>query len=154
MNGDRDERGALLLVTLVLVTALGFIAIAALGLADASFRDDRAAQTLRSEQYGASGALDVLATAMRGDGTWGRDGASCAGLTTTADGVVVQAVCTPVPGSGALLVGGLGARADRVVDLVASVSGVRVARERVEFVDGGGSAPGAVVRVRSWTVSP
>jgi hypothetical protein len=40
-----------------------------------------------------------------------------------------------------------------VVELVATIAGRRVARERVDFVDAAGSAPGAVVRVRNWTVS-
>jgi hypothetical protein len=110
---------------------------------------------VRTELYGASGALDVLVAAMRGDVAWGRDGGACAGLSMTAGtGPVVQASCTPVPGSGAPIVGGLGARADRVVDLVATIGGRRVARERVDIVDGGGSTPGTVIRVRNWTTSP
>ncbi|HEY1737941.1 MAG TPA: hypothetical protein VGI86_04490 [Acidimicrobiia bacterium] len=149
-----DERGAALVLALVLVTAVALIGLAALEMAGETFRADGVAQTTRAEAYAASGALDVLVEAMRSDGSWGRAGGSCPGLSFVADdGALVDASCAPVPGSGALLGGGAGGRADRVIELVATISGRRVARERVEFVDSAGSAPGVVVRVRDWTVS-
>jgi hypothetical protein len=61
--------------------------------------------------------------------------------------------CTPVTGSGALIVGGAGARSNRIVDLVATVDGRRVASARAEFIDGGGSAVGQQVRIRHWNAS-
>ena len=105
--GDRDgERGAALLLALVLVTAVALIGLAALEMGDAAFRADGVAQTTRAESYAAAGALDLLVGAMRGDLTWGRAGAPCAGLSFAADdGELVEATCTPTEGSGALLVG-------------------------------------------------
>ncbi len=151
----RAEDGAALVLALVFVSAVAFIGIASLEMAGESFREDRAVQTARAALYDAGGALDTEVVAMRGDATWGRDGLPCAGLSLAMDdGALVQVTCAPVHASGAPIVGGLGARADRVVDLVASIGGVRSARERVEFVDAGGSQPGGVVRVRNWTVSP
>ena len=153
--GERDgERGAALLLALVLVTAVALIGLAALEMGDEAFRADGAAQTTRAESYAAAGALDVLVAAMRGDLTWGRAGAPCAGLSFAADdGALVEATCTPVEGSGALLVGGAGGRADRVVEIAATITGRHVAAERVDFIDAAGSAPGQVVRVRNWTAS-
>ncbi|HEY3834471.1 MAG TPA: hypothetical protein VGO03_19415 [Acidimicrobiia bacterium] len=148
------ERGAALVLALVLVTAVVLIGVAAFEMGDETFRADGAAQSARAEAYAAGGALDVLVNAMRNDPSWGRDGTPCAGLSLAVDdGALVEASCTPLSGSGALLAGGAGARADRVVELVATIAGRRVARERVDFVDAAGSAPGAVVRVRDWTVS-
>jgi hypothetical protein len=148
------ERGAALVLALVLVTAVALIGVAAFEMADETFRADDVAQATRAEAYAAGGALDVLVDAMRSDVTWGRADLPCAGLSFAADdGALVDASCTPMPGSGALLAGGAGGRADRVVELVATIAGRRVARERADFVDAAGSAPGAVVRVRNWTVS-
>jgi hypothetical protein len=149
-----EQSGTALLLALVFIGAIGAIGLASLDAADESFREDRAAQTFRTEIYSGGGALDALVAAMRADGAWGRDGGACPGLTAaTPDGAEITVACTPLPGSGALVVGGLGARADRVVDLAADIGGRRAARERVEFVDGGGNSPGAIVRVRNWTVA-
>ena len=90
--------------------------------------------------YGGGGAIDVYVNAMRSTATWGRDGSACASMTIElADGRTVTVDCTPVTGSGALIVGGAGARSNRIVDLVATIASQRVAAARAEFVDGGGS---------------
>ena len=70
--------------------------------------------------------------------------------TALPDGRTVAVVCTPVTGSGALIVGGAGARSNRIVDLAASVNGQQVASARAEFVDGGGSTIGSSIRIPHW----
>ncbi len=145
------ERGASLILALVFITALGFVALISLNVANTTLRDDQANQTLRADIYEASGAIDVYVNAMRATATWGRDGGACAALTTTfIAGRTITVSCTPVNGSGAVIVGGAGARSNRIVDLAATIGGRRVAAARAEFVDGGGSTPGASVRIRSW----
>jgi hypothetical protein len=147
----RSERGASLILALVFITSLGFMAIISLNVAETSFRDDSASQTFRSDVYGGGGALDVYVNAMRSTATWGRDGSACASMTTALpDGRTVTVDCTPVTGSGALIVGGAGARSNRIVDLTATIDSRQVASARAEFVDGGGSAVGTSIRVRHW----
>jgi len=124
----RDERGASLILALIFITCLGFIALVALNVAESSFRDQGASQAFRSDTYGGGGALDVYINAMRSTATWGRDGSPCASMTTALpDGRTVTVNCTPVNGSGALIVGGAGARSNRIVDLAATTNGQRVA---------------------------
>jgi hypothetical protein len=147
----REDVGASLILALIFITCLGFIAIVALNVAESSFRDQGASRTFRSNVYGGGGALDVYINAMRSTVTWGRDGSACASMTTTLpDGRSVSVDCTPVNGSGALIVGGAGARSNRIVDLVATIAGQRVASARAEFVDGGGSSVGSSIVVRQW----
>ena len=149
--GRRSERGASLVLALVFITSLGFMAIISLNVADSTFRDASASQTFRSDVYGGGGAIDLYVNAMRSTATWGRDGSPCASLTTALpDGRTVSVDCTPVTGSGALIVGGAGARSNRIVDLVATIDSRQVASARAEFVDGGGSAIGSSVRLRHW----
>ncbi len=145
------QRGASLTLALVFITALGFIGLTTLSVANSTLRDDQANVELRNDVYGASGAIDVYINAMRSTATWGRDGSACASLTTTfVAGRTITVDCTPVGDSGALIVGGAGARSNRVVDLTATIAGRRLASARAEFVDGGGSTPGASVRIRNW----
>ena len=127
------------------------MAIISLNVAESSFRDDEASQTFRSDVYGGGGAIDVYVNAMRSTATWGRDGSACASMTMALpDGRTVTVDCTPVTGSGALIVGGAGARSNRIVDLAATIDSQRVASARAEFVDGGGSSIGSSVRIRHW----
>lgn len=145
------EAGASLTLALVFITALGFIGLTTLSVANSTLRDDHANRTIRDDVYGAGGAIDVYINAMRATPTWGRDGSPCAALTTTfVAGRTITVTCTPVTNSGALIVGGAGARSNRVVDLAATIGGRRLAAARAEFVDGGGSTPGASVRIRNW----
>ncbi len=145
------EQGASLTLALVFITALGFIGLTTLSVADSTLRDDQANLEIRRDVYGASGAIDVYINAMRSTATWGRDGVDCASLTTTfVAGRTITVACTPVANSGAVIVGGAGARSNRVVDLAATIDGRRLAAARAEFVDGGGSTPGASVRIRNW----
>lgn len=147
----RDEAGASLLLALVFITSLGFMALISLNIAQSTFRDDEATQTIRTDVYGGSGALDVYINAMRSTLTWGRDGSPCATMTMVLSGGQTATVaCTPVTGSGALIVGGAGARSNRIVDLATTVNNQQVASARAEFVDGGGSAPGSSVLIRHW----
>jgi hypothetical protein len=148
---ERNERGASLILALVFVTCLGFMAVISLNVANSSFRDDAASQSFRASVYGGGGAIDVYVNAMRSTATWGRDGSACTSMTMPLpDGRTVALDCTPVNGSGALIVGGAGARSNRIVDLAASINGQRVASARAEFVDGGGSSIGSSVRIRHW----
>src|SRR5450432_1026024 len=95
-----------------------------LNVAESSFRDDGASQTFRADVYGGGGAIDVYVNAMRSTITWGRDGSSCTSASMVLpNGQTVQVACTPVNGSGALIVGGAGARSNRIVDLDATISG-------------------------------
>jgi hypothetical protein len=147
----RGERGASLVLALVFITSLGFMSIISLNVAETSFRDDGASRTFRSDVYGGGGALDVYMNAMRSTATWGRDGNACASLTMALpDGRSVTVDCTPLTGSGALIVGGAGARSNRIVDLVATIDSRQVASARAEFVDGGGSSVGSSIRLRHW----
>ena len=148
---NRGERGASLVLALVFITSLGFMSIISLNVAETSFRDDGASQTFRSDVYGGGGSLDVYINAMRATATWGRDGSACASMTMALpDGRTVTVDCTPLTGSGALIVGGAGARSNRIVDLTATIDGRQVATARAEFVDGGGSAIGSSIRLRHW----
>ena len=147
----RGERGASLVLALVFITSLGFMSIISLNVAETSFRDDSASQSFRSDVYGGGGAIDVYINAMRSTATWGRDGNACASMTMALpDGRIATVDCTPVTGSGALIVGGAGARSNRIVDLVTTIDSRQVASARAEFVDGGGSAVGSSVRLRHW----
>ena len=140
-----------MILALVFITCLGFIALVALNVAESAFRDDTANATFRADDYGGGGAIDVYVNAMRSTATWGRDGSSCASMTMALpDGRTVTVDCTPVYGSGALIVGGAGARSNRIVDLAATISSRRVASARAEFVDGGGASIGSAVRIRNW----
>ena len=145
------ERGASLIFALVFITCLGFMALISLNVANSAFRDDEATQTVRADVYSGGGGIDVYINAMRSTLTWGRDGSSCTSLTMgLPDGRTVTVDCTPVYGSGALIVGGAGARSNRIVDLTATIDSQQVASARAEFVDGGGSTVGASVRIRHW----
>jgi hypothetical protein len=147
----RDEAGASLLLALVFITCLGFMALISLNVAESSFRDDGASQTFRADVYGGSGAIDVYINAMRFTLTWGRDGSACANLTMVLpQQQTVTVTCAPVTGSGALIVGGAGARSNRIVDLAATISSQQVASARAEFVDGGGSSAGSSILIRHW----
>jgi hypothetical protein len=147
----RDEAGASLMLALIFITCLGFMALISLNVAQSTFREDEASQVLRANVYGGSGALDVYINAMRSTLTWGRDGSSCAGMTMAlANAQTVTIACTPVTGSGALIVGGAGARSNRIVDLTATIASQQVASARAEFVDGGGSSPGSSILIRHW----
>jgi hypothetical protein len=66
------------------------------------------------------------------------------------DGRTATAACAPMSGSGALLSDGTGARANRVVDIIASIGGVPYLHSRVTFSDGAGSVPAATVAIREW----
>ena len=148
---DADQLGAALVLALIFVTCIGFMALISLNVAESSFRDDQATQTFSADVYGGGGAIDVYVNAMRSTATWGRDGSACAPLTMTLpDGDLVTVNCAPVTGSGDLIVGGAGARSNRIVDLVATIDGRQVASARAEFVDGGGSSVGSSIKVRSW----
>jgi hypothetical protein len=150
----RDERGASLILALVFITCLGFMAGVSLTVAESTFRDDQASQTFRSDVYGGGGAIDVYVNAMRSTATWGREGSACTSMTMElTDGRTVTVDCVPVNGSGALIVGGAGARSNRIVDLFATVDGRRVASARPEFVDGGGSSVGSSIRIRHWATA-
>ena len=149
--GVPSERGASLILALVFVTCLGFMATVSLSVAESAFRDDQASQVFKSDVYGGGGAIDVYVNAMRSTATWGRDGSACASMTMALqNGQTVTVDCTPVTGSGALIVGGAGARSNRIVDLAATVASRRVASARAEFVDGGGSSIGSSIRIRHW----
>ena len=150
----RDERGASLILALIFITCLGFMALVSLNVADAAFRDDQASQSFRSDVYGGGGAIDVYVNAMRSTATWGRDGSACPSMTMVlTDGRTVTVDCVPVNDSGALIVGGAGARSNRIVDLYATIDSRRVAAARPEFVDGGGSSIGASIRIRHWATA-
>ena len=51
-------------------------------------------------------------------------------------------------GSGALLTDGSGARANRVVDVIASVDAIPLVHARITLNDGAGSIPAATVAIR------
>ena len=147
----RNDDGASLILALIFITCLGFIAVVALNVAESSFRDEGASQAFRSDTYGGGGAIDIYINAMRSTATWGRDGSACASMSTALpDGRTVTVDCTPVNGSGALIVGGAGARSNRIVDLAATIASQRVASARAEFIDGGGASVGASVAIRHW----
>lgn len=147
----RDQVGASLILALVFITSLGFMALISLNIAESSFRDDGASQTFRADVYGGGGAIDVYINAMRSTLTWGQDGGSCPTMTMALpDTQTVTVDCTPVTGSGTLIVGGAGARSNRIVDLTAIINSDQVASARAEFVDGGGSSPGSAILIRHW----
>jgi len=151
----RDDCGAALILALIFISCLGFMALAGLNTIDSSVRDESASQAFRADVYGGGGAIDVYINAMRSTPAWGRDGSPCDPLTMDLpDGSTVTVACTPVTGSGALIVGGAGARSNRIVDLVASIGARQAASARAEFVDGGGSGVGSSVRIRHWVTAP
>lgn len=150
----RKESGAALILALIFISCLGFMALAGLNTVDSSVRDESASQTFRADVYGGGGAIDVYINAMRSTLSWGRDGASCDPMTMSLpDGRTVTVTCAPVTGSGALIVGGAGARSNRIVDLVSTIGGSQVASARAEFGDGGGSSVGSFVRIRHWVTA-
>lgn len=146
-----EERGASLIMALVFITSLSFMSLATLDVGDSAAREDRAIQAVHVEVYGGSAAMDVYVAAMRSTLTWGREGVGCADLTyTLSDARSAIVSCEPVHGSGVLIQNGAGAYTDRIVDLIATIDGSVAATGQVEFIDGGGATPGAVVRVRHW----
>jgi hypothetical protein len=149
-----SESGASLILALVFTACLGFMGTVLVKLGDTSFRNNSASNELRADVYGASGAIDVYVNAMRSSASWGRENSPCDSLTLVVEETRTATVeCTPVTGSGALIVGGAGARSNRIVDLVATVDGARTASARAEFIDGGGSTMGQEVRIRHWNAS-
>jgi hypothetical protein len=147
----RDQRGNSLLLALLFVSSISFLGGVSLDYAFSTIRQDAADQSVQLGKYGAAGAVDELIAAMRNDLTWGRDGSPCASVSLTlSDGRTVTAACTPMSGSGVLLADGTGARANRVVDIVASVAGVPYLHSRVTLNDAAGSIAAANVAIREW----
>ena len=145
----RDQRGNSLILALLFITSIGFLIGVSLDYAFASLRQGASNRDAQVARYGAFGAIDVMVAAMRQDTTWGRDGASCQAVTLPlSGGRDALASCLPASGSGALLTDGSGARANRVVDVVASVDGIPLVHARVTINDGAGSVPAATVAVR------
>ncbi len=147
-----DERGASLILALMFVTSIAFMLAASMDFASASFTNARHTVAFRGGLGAAEGAANVLIASMRNDATKGRFGIACSSASlATGDGRTATAVCTPVQGSGALIAGGSGARANRVVDIAASIGSTVIVRTRVVFIDNGGIQPGASVSVREWS---
>ena len=143
----REETGASLLLALVFITCLGFMAIISLNIAESSFRDDQASQTLRADVYGGSGALDVYINAMR---STAHLGSRRQPVREHDDGPSRRAV-----GHRRLHSGDGQRRPDRRRRRcplepdrrsAATVDSQQVASARAEFVDGGGVLGGASVR--------
>lgn len=148
----RNERGASLILALMFVTSIAFMLAASMDFAAASFSNARQTVAFRGGLGAAEGSANVLIASIRSDATKGRFGVPCPSASlATGDGRTATAVCTPVQGSGALLTGGSGARANRVVDIAASIGSTVIVRARVVFNDNGGLQPGASVTVREWS---
>ena len=148
----RDERGASLILALMFVTSIAFMLAASLDFAQASFSQSNQTIVFRGGLGAAEGAIDVLLASMRGDAALGRIGNACPSATlATGDGRVATASCVPVQGSGAVLTGGSGARANRVVDVTSTIGSTTLVRSRVVFIDNGGSQPGTAVQIREWS---
>ena len=151
-NRERDERGASLILALMFVTSIAFMLAASLDFATASFSQSNQTLAFRGGLGAGEGAIDVLVASMRSDATLGRMGVACPGASlAVGDGRFANAACIPAQGSGTLLTGGSGARANRVVDVTASVGPTVIIRARVVFLDNGGSQPGLSVQIREWS---
>lgn len=153
----RDQRGNSLILALLFITSIGFLIGVSLDYAFASLRQGASNRDAQVARYGAFGAIDLMVAAMRQDATWGRDGASCRTVTLPiAAGRNALASCLPASGSGAPLTEYCGppptqlcgARANRVVDVVASVDGIPLVHARITINDGAGSVPAATVAIR------
>ncbi len=97
----RDERGTSLILALAFVSIFGVAITASLEYADTSLRQDGANRSTRDATVGADAATQTLINAMRHQLTWGRDGATCNGLTySMPDGRTASVSCAPRSGSG------------------------------------------------------
>ena len=151
-NRERDERGASLILALMFVTSIAFMLAASLDFATASVSQSNQTLAFRGGLGAAEGSIDVLVVSMRSDATLGRFGVACPGASlAVGDGRFATAACVPAQGSGTLLTGGSGARANRVVDVTASVGTTVIIRARVVFLDSGGSKPGSSVQILEWS---
>ncbi len=154
-RSDQTERGNSLLLALLFITSIAFLSGVSMDYAYSTIRGGASNRDAQSARYAAAGAIDLMVQAMRADPTLGRAGATCSGVSLTlADGRVASAQCAPVAGSGALLAEGTGARANRVVDVVANVSGVPLVKARITINDAAGSMPAATVATREWIGAP
>lgn len=153
MRRARDERASALVIALVMLSAVGIVALALSTFADASLRQtSRAIRPGRELVYGASGAADLGIQVLRRDPAGGVAGAPVCGDTASMRRIATlpasppqpaaEAWCRPEPGSGV-------AGADRVVALEARVDGVTHLRARVRLPAGG-----AVPVVESWSPLP
>lgn len=149
LRARRDQRGNSLLLALLFITSIGFLSGVSLDYAFSTLRQSSSNRDAQSARYGAFGAIDLMVAAMRQDSTWGRDGAACNNVTLPiSGGRNAIASCLPVSGSGAVLTDGSGARANRVVDVIASVNAVPLVHARITINDGAGSVPAATVAIR------
>ena len=147
-----NERGASLILALMFVTSIAFMLAASLDFASASFSQSNQTVAFRGGIGAAEGSVNVLVASIRGDSSKGRFGGVCPSASlATGDGRTATAVCAPVQGSGALLSGGSGARANRVVDIAATIGTTVIVRARVVLIDNGGLQAGSVVKVREWS---
>jgi hypothetical protein len=146
-----DQRGNSLLLALLFVSSISFLGGVSLDYAFSTIRQAAADKDAQAARYAAGGAVDEMVAAMRADLTWGRDGSACGSVSLTmSDGRTATAACTPISGSGSLLADGTGARANRVVDVLASVQGVPYVKARITLNDAAGSIPAANVAIREW----
>jgi len=152
MRTARDERASALVVALVMLSAVGTVALALSYFADASLRQtSRATRPEREAVYAADGALDLGIQVLRRDTLAGAVGAPTCGdpaallrlatLPAAPPQPAADTWCRPEPGSGV-------AGADRVVVLEARVDDVARLRGRVRFPVGGG-----VPVVESWAAT-
>jgi hypothetical protein len=148
-TGLRSQAGNSLLLALLFIGSIGFLCAVSLDYAFATLSQGASNRDAQVARYGAFGAVDLMVEAMRQDNTWGRDGSACNDVQLpVAGGRTARAVCTPLSGSGALLTDGSGARANRVVDVIASVDGIPLVHARITINDGSGSVPAASVALR------
>lgn len=99
-RGPGGERGATLILVLVLVCVLG-VGIAAL--LDAGGADLRVARSLGDASHrrlAAVGAIDTATAFLRPDRSRGREGVTCPSFTTGSTAGAVTVTCTPQAGSG------------------------------------------------------
>jgi len=151
----RSERGNSLLLAMLFVISIAFIGGVSMEYAFSTIRDNVNTRDAQAARYGAAGAVDLMVAAMRNSLSWGRDGQSCPSVSLTlSDGRTATATCAPVTGSGELLAEGNGARASRVVDVVATVGGVPFVKSRITLNDAAGSHAAANVVTREWDSAP
>jgi hypothetical protein len=100
MRRTGSQRGASLVIVLIMITAFGLMVAALSTQAQSGVMSNVGVRKQRVDYYAAAGAIDGAIAYLRGDRTRGRAGVACPTVTMNSSQGLVSVACTPVAGSG------------------------------------------------------